>query len=158
MNQETTFTEGLYSLIWILENPSTTDWLFGFNKSRFYGGWGSVRTLHENMFAKLYPGLRKQVSFGTGKGGASKYNGIRRITVDFYDQDNKIAYEIDGKSHKTRLNQLKDMYRDYILFKEYGIRVYRFTNAQVEQMMKDRLLELKSNGAFDKYKGGHKNG
>jgi hypothetical protein len=148
------FIEGLYSWIWLLYNPATNNP----DSGPFFGGCGDVRTLHENLFALLYPKLKRQVSFGTGKGGTAKYSGTRRITVDFYDSEDRIAYEIDGKSHNSKISKMKDQLRDGILFIEYGIKIYRYTNKQVEQMVKNRLFELEHNGTFDKYKGGQGNG
>lgn len=31
-------------------------------------------TKHENVFARMYPGLERQVTFGTGKGGLEKWH------------------------------------------------------------------------------------
>ncbi|WP_447556972.1 DUF559 domain-containing protein [Staphylococcus epidermidis] len=52
-------------------------------------------------------------------------------------------YEIDGSSHKTKLQKLKDEKRDLILELEFGIKTYRFSNRKVEQMLIDRIRNNK---------------
>lgn len=55
-------------------------------KINFIGGINDSRnTLHENLFSSLYPKFKKQVHFGTGKGGYEKYL-AKRYTADFYDE------------------------------------------------------------------------
>jgi very-short-patch-repair endonuclease len=114
------------------------------------GANGSCRrTIHENMFSMLYPGLLTQVSFGTKKHGMDNY-GSRRFIVDFYDPDEKMAYEIDGKSHKRLKYRLSDVQKSICLLELYGIQTVRFTNDQVEAMLKKRLKELEEKGMFVK--------
>lgn len=91
-------------------------------------------TLHENMFASLFPQFERQVTFGTGKGGLNKW-GTKKFVADFYDNENKIVYEIDGKSHGRYINQLTDEIKKRFLEKK-GIRTIRITNEQVEDMFK----------------------
>src|SRR5699024_12876131 len=91
----------------------------------FVGGINDTRrTLHENMFHLLYPGLKSQVHFGTGKGGLEKYHS-KRFTADFFDEENKKIYEIDGKSHKEERQILKDKIRSYVFWNKLGIETYR---------------------------------
>lgn len=42
-------------------------------------------TKHEIMFASMNPHLKRQVTFGTGKGGLEKWL-TKKFTVDFYDE------------------------------------------------------------------------
>ncbi|WP_242225920.1 DUF559 domain-containing protein [Bacillus cereus group sp. BfR-BA-01358] len=115
----------------------------------FKGGCNDRKgTYHEVVFGLLYPWLKSQVSFGTGKGGYEKY-GVKRYIADFYDEERKIIYEIDGKSHNTKIGILKDAIRNIFFRDELGIKTIRFTNEEVEQLLRDRLAELKKKGAFD---------
>lgn len=99
-------------------------------------------TKHEKTFRNLYPFLKSQIVFGLGKGAYKKY-GVLKYTADFYwEEENKI-YEIDGNSHKTELQKLKDKKRDLILELEFGIKTVRYTNEQVEQMLLERIRENK---------------
>lgn len=115
-------------------------------KSNFIGGINDDRkTLHENMFQMMFPGLTPQVHFGTGKGGYKKYLS-KRYTADFYDEDNNIIYEIDGDSHNEEIQQLKDKIRDSFFWNELGIRTIRYTNEEVEEKLKNHLLNLEKMG------------
>lgn len=87
-------------------------------------------TRHEIMFAQMHPHLKRQVVFGTGKGGYKKWM-TKKFTVDFFDEENKIAYEIDGKSHKTKLGWVVDRLKDHFMA-ERDILVVHVTNEQVE--------------------------
>lgn len=87
-------------------------------------------TKHEIMFAQMFPHLKQQVAFGTGKGGYKKWM-TKKYTVDFFDENNKVAYEIDGKSHETKLGWINDRLKDHFM-KEKGILVIHYTNEQVE--------------------------
>ena len=87
-------------------------------------------TKHEIMFASMNPHLKRQVTFGTGKGGLEKWL-TKKFTVDFYDEKNKIAYEIDGKSHQTKIGWVNDRLKDHFM-KEKGVLVIHYTNEQVE--------------------------
>lgn len=114
--------------------------------SNFVGGINDERnTLHENLFQAMYPSLKSQVHFGTGKGGLEKYLS-KRFTADFYDEENNIIYEIDGNSHKTELQYYKDKIRDAFFFIEHGIKTIRYTNEQVELMVIDKLEKLDKEG------------
>lgn len=88
-------------------------------------------TRHEIMFAEMYPHLKKQVAFGTGKGGYKKWM-TKKFTVDFFDEKNKVAYEIDGSSHKTKRGLLLDKLKGYFMA-EKDIPVIHITNEQVER-------------------------
>ena len=98
-------------------------------------------TKHENAFYMLYPGLKRQVTFGLGKGAYKKYK-VLKYTADFYDDKNNIIYEIDGDSHNWELQKLKDEKRDLILEIEYGIKTVRFSNHDVEKMVLKRIREV----------------
>ena len=95
-------------------------------------------TKHENVFSELFPFLKSQVVFGLGKGAYKKY-GVLKYTADFYSEERNIVYEVDGSSHKTELQKLKDEKRDLILELEFGIKTVRFTNKQVEKMLLERI-------------------
>lgn len=111
-------------------------------KSNFKGGINDAKnTLHENIFHALFPDLKMQVHFGTGKGGYEKYL-AKRYTADFYDKDSKTIYEIDGNSHKEELRIIKDKIRDYFFWHELGIRTIRITNKRVESMLLERLEKV----------------
>ena len=88
-------------------------------------------TKHEIMFSSMNPHLKRQITFGTGKGGLKKWL-TKKFTVDFYDEKNKIAYEIDGKSHRTKMGWVNDRLKDHFM-KEKGILVIHYTNEQVER-------------------------
>jgi len=92
-------------------------------------------TLHENMFAVLCPTLKRQVTFGTGKGGLEKW-GSKKFTADFFNEKEKIVYEIDGNSHKNERNRIVDRIKT-IFLETKGICVVRITNEQVEKMFTD---------------------
>lgn len=99
------------------------------------------RTRCEQMFHIVFPTLQQQVVFGTGKGGYERY-WSKKYTADFYDPERKIDYEIDGPEHKFGKHYLKDKIRDIALWQLYGIRVCRYTNKQVENMVKRRIIEV----------------
>lgn len=88
-------------------------------------------TKHEIMFSSMNPHLERQITFGTGKGGLKKWL-TKKFKVDFYDAKNKIAYEIDGKSHQTKIGWVNDRLKDHFM-KEKGILVIHYTNEQVER-------------------------
>ncbi|MDD3157459.1 DUF559 domain-containing protein [Anaeromusa sp.] len=99
----------------------------------FIGGCGYKKgTMHENMFALIFPDLERQVVFGTGVNGSKEWLS-RRFIVDFYDRKSNVIYEIDGKSHKKKLQVLKDALRD-LFFKNLGIKTIRISNQEVENM------------------------
>lgn len=68
-----------------------------------------------------------------------KKYGVLKYTADFYSEERNIVYEVDGSSHKTELQKLKDEKRDLILELEFGIKTVRFTNKQVEKMLLERI-------------------
>lgn len=98
-------------------------------------------TTHERIFHLMHPSLKQQVVIGTGKGGYKKW-GVKKFTLDFYDENKNIAYEIDGKSHETEIGKLQDKYRDMLLRYLCGIRTVRYSNEEVENMLKRRIKEL----------------
>jgi len=111
----------------------------GRRPTNFIGGCNDTRrTLHENMFAVLFPGLKQQVSFGTGKGGVEKYL-CKRYIVDFYNESDKTACEINGKSHNMDLRKIKDRIKKCCLYIEHGVTMYEFTNKEVENLAKERI-------------------
>lgn len=98
-------------------------------------------TTHEQIFHLMYPFLKQQVVFGTGKNGYKDW-GVKKFTLDFYDEDRNIAYEIDDKSHRTEIGKLRDKFRDGLLYRLHGIRTVRYSNAEVENMLKRRIKEI----------------
>lgn len=130
---------------------------FGGRKSNFLGGCGDRRrTTHENIFAALYPRLKKQVIFGTRRGGYEKYLS-KKFTADFYDEKRKIVYEIDGKNHGKGIQKHTDRIKDCFFWLEHKIRVVRYTNKQVEEMLFGWLIELEARGVIKDAVGYRKN-
>lgn len=124
---------------------------FGNSENNFIGGMNDDRnTLHENLFQAMFPDLKAQVHFGTGVGGYEKYL-AKRYTADFYDEEKKIIFEIDGKSHQTEINIIKDKIREYFFFHELGIRTIRFTNDEVEKMLIRHLKRLYEAGEHTEF-------
>ncbi len=99
-------------------------------------------TLHENLFHKLFPFLERQVVKGLGKGSYAKY-GVKKYTLDFLDTSDNIAWEIDGESHNSKLQKIKDQKRDLILELEFGVTTYRITNKDVEKLLLNRIRDRK---------------
>jgi hypothetical protein len=97
-------------------------------------------TFHEWLFSLLFPTLKKQVSFGTGKGGLKKWL-CKCYTADFVDEEDKYIFEIDGKSHNYGIHHLKDKLRD-IFFTEKGYKIVRLSNAEVENMLVKRYRRI----------------
>lgn len=124
---------------------------FGGTEQNFIGGMNDDRnTLHENLFHAMFPDLKAQVHFGTGVGGYEKYLS-KRYTADFYDEERNIIFEIDGRSHNTEINIMKDKIRDYFFFHELGIRTIRYTNDEVEEMLTRRLKRLDETGELSEF-------
>lgn len=98
-------------------------------------------TTHERIFHLMYPSLKQQVTFGTGKGGYKAW-GVKKFTLDFYDEIKNIAYEIDGKTHETEIGKLRDEFRDGLLYHLHGIKTIRYSNEEVENMLKKRIKKL----------------
>ncbi len=110
------------------------------------GGSGDWRrTKHEVMFSILFPELKRQMSFGTGRGGLREY-GSTKFVADFYDEKANVVYEIDGPSHATRKAKIRDINKALCLLELYGIRVRRITNQGVERLMKKRIALLFGEG------------
>jgi hypothetical protein len=126
----------------------------------FLGGNGDFRrTLHERIYALLFPRLERQVVFGTGKNGYDTY-GTKRYVVDFYDPHNKIVYEIDGPNHKDKHHRTVDSIKRCFFYLKHQIEVVRLTNKEVEQelmralegfekegCLRDRVSELMENAS-----------
>lgn len=112
------------------------------------GGSGDWRrTKHEVMFSILFPELKQQMSFGTGRGGLREY-GSTKFVADFYDEKANVVYEIDGPGHARRKARLRDINKTLCLLELYGIKVKRITNQSVEQLMKRRIASLFDEGAL----------
>lgn len=109
--------------------------LFGYNDPMVSHG------LYEELFHILYPSLKAQVVFGTGKGGYAKY-GLKKFTADFYDEDTRTIYEIDGPEHDYGLHKLKDKRRDLVAEIAFGIKTVRFSNQEVVDMVRKRIKEV----------------
>lgn len=117
--------------------------------SNFIGGIGDNRsTLHENIFQLLHPYLEPQVHFGTGEGGLKKYLS-KRFTADFVDYRRGIVYEIDGKSHENRIQKIKDKTREHFFYLEHGYKTVRYTNEEVELMLREEIEDLYRKGYFN---------
>ena len=56
---------------------------------------------------------------------------IGNYIVDFYCHKAKLVVEIDGAEHYTDKNKKSDEFRTEVL-EEYGLKVIRFTNRQVD--------------------------
>lgn len=122
----------------------------------FIGGCGDKRrTTHEKIFSLLYPNLKQQVSFGTGKNGFKTY-GATRYIVDFYDENDKSAYEIDGKGHARPYKQAVDNLKAHCLYHVHGITTYRISNKKVEEMLMNRLREIEKSGRLYEFAGGYR--
>lgn len=93
-------------------------------------------TLHENMFASLFPHFERQVTFGTGKNGLEKWC-TKKYTADFYDSKNQIVIEIDGSSHESKRQKVVDRMKE-IFFTEKGIKVYRLSNEKVNELFEQQ--------------------
>lgn len=103
-------------------------------------------TYHEELFHLMFPQFKQQVPFGTGKGGLEKW-GSKKFVADFYDENSKIIYEIDGKSHKPYYRQISDRLRDFFFEENLGIKTLRIMNEDVERMfLKYTLEEVKNSG------------
>ena len=90
-------------------------------------------TYSEDLFHFMFPQFEQQVVFGTGKGGLEKW-GSKKFTADFYDQENKTIYEIDGKSHNSFYRQVSDRLRDAFFKEELGIKTIRLSNGKVSDL------------------------
>ena len=110
-----------------------------YESSNFVGGCNTrINTLHENMFFHMFPFLKKQIVFGTGKHGYKIY-GTKRYIADFLDEKNMRIIEIDGVSHNTPQCKLKD-YKKELFFESRGYKVIRFTNDEVETLFKHYIV------------------
>ena len=107
------------------------------------------RTTHENLFKMMMPHLKKQIVFGTGKGGYQKY-GAKHYVADFYDEENKAIYEIDGGSHRTKFRKSRDSIRDYFFYHELGIKTYRISNESVEKILLKSIRAKEASGELHK--------
>jgi hypothetical protein len=110
------------------------------NKSVIRGAKGQRRTRHEILFGALFPEMQHQVSFGTGSGGYKKYIS-KSFVADFYDESSMTIFEIDGDSHNTEIQKIKDFIRTSF-FKSLGIEVVRISNESVERLIKERVKIL----------------
>lgn len=124
-----------------LENKATSRVLDFFlnNDQRPLGAKGNIPTSEEWKFAIMFPDLEKQVSFGSGKGGYEKYT-FKNVTVDFLDRENKIAIEIDGKSHNTEFRKIKDKLKSMMLLEVHGIKTYRISNRKVNELFEGMII------------------
>lgn len=131
--------EKLYKVFSITNHPllqiETDNELLIYKRDHFHGGCNDgVNTKEENLFYKMFPYLQKQHPFGTGVGGYKTYGGKRYI-ADFVDDQANVVIEIDGDSHKSEYNQLKDSIRDYFFFQK-GYATIRFSNEAVRNLFK----------------------
>lgn len=106
-----------------------------YTRSNLHGGCNDKYiTKYENLFRQMYPDLKFQQSYGTGKDGYKKY-GVKRYIADFVDNDCKVIIEIDGDNHTKELQKLKDKIRDIFFLKE-GYTTIRFSNDEVLKLYK----------------------
>lgn len=118
-----------------LQKVKTSQQLEEYHKSNFHGGCNDhFNTKHENIFYHIFPFLKKQVVFGTGKNGYKKYLS-KKYTADFVDPIGMTIIEIDGYSHKKYIQKIKDQIRDKF-FDDIGYDTVRFTNKEVENLYK----------------------
>ena len=59
-----------------------------------------------------------------------KQHGIGKYIVDFYCPEKKLVIEIDGDSHFSKRDILKDQERDEFII-SFGYRVVRYLNSEV---------------------------
>lgn len=71
---------------------------------------------------------------------------LKDIPQTFMMKKNEIIYEIDGTSHNTELQKIKDKIRDYFFWHELGIKTIRLTNNAVEKIAWERLCALNEEG------------
>ena len=69
---------------------------------------------------------------------------IDRFIVDFYCHAAKLVIEIDGKQHYTEQGIAYDMERTQVL-QEYGLKVLRYTNQQLEDNFQEVYWDIESN-------------
>lgn len=113
--------------------------------SNFIGGCNDIRnTTHENMFMIMFPSLDKQVTFGTGKNGYTKF-GTKKYIADFVDEKEKVIFEIDGIEHNKEKNKIKDIWRDFF-FENLGYKTVRVPNSIVEEIFKKWINEQNVSG------------
>lgn len=66
---------------------------------------------------------------------------IGDFIVDFYCYRAKLIIELDGSQHRTLMGINKDRVRTEIL-KEYGLKVIRFTNEQIDKEFLDVCQQI----------------
>ena len=94
---------------------------------------------HEFMFGTMFPKLRRQVTFGTGKGVLANW-GSKKYVADFFDSDTNTIFEIDGASHNSKYRKIVDALRDKF-FESKGIKTIRISNRVVERLYIQQLKE-----------------
>jgi len=65
-----------------------------------------------------------------------------KFILDFYCHKAKLAIEVDGEYHLSKVNQFYDEDRDRIL-EEFGVKTIRFSNSQVENKLEEVVDEIK---------------
>jgi very-short-patch-repair endonuclease len=78
-----------------------------------------------------------------------RQHGIGHYIVDFYSPESKLIIEVDGDSHYTAEGKSHDQMRDAYMV-SLGLKVLRFTNAEVMQNMAGVYDAIK--GAIDEKK------
>ncbi|WED20593.1 endonuclease domain-containing protein [Vibrio sp. JC009] len=73
-----------------------------------------------------------------------RQHGIGPYIVDFYCPTYKLVVEIDGDSHYLGTEQQRDRIRDQYL-KQIGLKVLRFTNADITDELTSVLEKIKQN-------------
>lgn len=125
--------------------------------------WGSPKyrmiveprpeTVHEGLFALMYPDYRRQVPFLFGRTAKDAY-GISRAVVDFYSPDNHFAIEIDGPDHDDPRTRERDRIRTSLLGRRYGVRVVRYRNSDVKRDFFSFLMALGPSGRLKEIQDG----
>jgi very-short-patch-repair endonuclease len=72
-----------------------------------------------------------------------RQHSIGGYVADFYCPTKKLVLEIDGSQHFTKDNQEYDKYRTES-FKALGIKVLRFTNADINVNIEGVLMKIRS--------------
>lgn len=68
---------------------------------------------------------------------------VNRYILDFYSHELRLAIEVDGNYHLEKTQKLYDQDRSEVL-SDLGIRVVRFTNAQVREEITKVIEKIRS--------------
>jgi len=117
------------------------------DKPMFYGapssGFRNAQLLRENMTPAekiLWQYLRKSQLNGFKFG---RQHPLKNFIADFYCHAAKLIIEVDGKIHTSRFAREYDDGRTFEL-EEFGIKVIRFNNDEIEKNIETVLEKIKS--------------